>query len=148
VPLRASMRFPADFGGATQANQISAVQASYPMIIMVHGNGHSYQGYDYLLDHWAKNGFIAASIHLNGGQTGSDRARVLFQHLTILKNMFGSKAANNIGIMGHSRGGEAVAIAPRLNQQLGLGHAINAVISLAPTNQYTDEKIVPPWATP
>lgn len=148
VPLKAVVRFPADMGGATMPGQISGAQLSYPMTIIVHGNGHDYQGYDYLLDHWAQNGFIAASIHLNGGMTGTDRALILFEHINILKGMFGGKAANNIGIMGHSRGGEGVVIAARKNQQMGLGHGINAVISLAPTDQYTHETLGPPWATP
>lgn len=151
VPLRAVVRFPADVAGTTTPGQISAALVSYPMVVIVHGQGHDYKGYDYLLNHWAMNGFIAASIHLvntSGVMKGSDRALILFEHLNILKNIFGAKAANNIGIMGHSRGGEAVAIAPRLNNQQGLGHNINAVISLAPTNQYTNETLGGAWATP
>lgn len=151
VPLRAVVRFPADIAGATTAGQISLSQAPYPLIVFVHGQGHDYRGYNYLLDHWAENGFIAASIHLEnawGLQEGSDRALILFEHLTILKNIFGTNVADNIGIMGHSRGGEGVTIAPRLNHQQGLGHAINAVIALAPTNQYTNETLGGDWATP
>lgn len=148
VPLTARVRFPADVAGATLPSQISAAKASYPLAVIVHGNGHTYEAYNYLLDHWAANGLIAASIHLNGNQTATDRARVLFEHINKLKVKFGAKAQNNIGVMGHSRGGEGVATAPRLNQQGGLGHTFNAVISLAPTNQHVDEHIVPPWATP
>jgi hypothetical protein len=148
VPLTARVRFPADVAGATLPGQISGVKSSYPLAIIVHGNGHTYLAYDYLLDHWAANGMIAASIHLNGGQTATDRAKVLFEHITKLKTKFGAKAQNTIGIMGHSRGGEGVATAPRLNQQGGLGHNFKAVISLAPTNQHVNEHIVPPWATP
>lgn len=147
VPLTARVRFPADIPGATQPDQISVKRPAYPITIIVHGNGHTYLAYDYLLNHWAKNGFIAASIHLNGNQTATDRAKVLFEHINKLKTKF-TKAQNNIGIMGHSRGGEGVATAPRLNQQGGLGHQINAVISLAPTNQHVNEHIVAPWATP
>jgi hypothetical protein len=147
VPLTARVKFPADVAGASQASQISNVKASYPMTIIVHGMGHDYRAYDYLLTHWAANGFIAASIHLVG-QTATDRAKVLFEHIGKLKTKFGAKAQNNIGIMGHSRGGEGVATVPRLNQQGSLGHDFRAVISLAPTNQHVDEHIVPPWATP
>jgi hypothetical protein len=151
VPIIANVRFPADAPGATMASQISAAQSSYPVIVCVHGNATqltSYQGYDYLLDHLAKNGFIAVSIHLQPGQTGTDRARILREHLTIIFNTFGTHAANNIGIMGHSRGGEAVVIAARLNQQEAWGWNINAVISLAPTNQYTFENFGGAWARP
>jgi hypothetical protein len=151
VPLRAIVYFPADAPGATTPGQISAAQANYPLVVIVHGNASStssYLGYNYLLQHLAQNGFIAASIHLQPGEAGTDRARVLRRQLQILYGRFGASAANNVGIMGHSRGGEAVVIAARLNQQEGWGYNINAVISLAPTNQYTSEQFAPPWAAP
>jgi hypothetical protein len=148
VGLTARVKFPADAGGATQAGQISNVKPAYPLVIIVHGNGHDYRAYDYLLEHWAKNGFIAASINLAINQTASDRARVLFRHIDILKAKFTTHVENNIGIMGHSRGGEAVAAAPRLSHEMGLPHSIHAVISLAPTNKYVDEHIQSPYATP
>jgi len=68
--------FPADGSGATTASQISTVLPNYPIVVAVHGNSsftNSYQGYNYLLEHWAKNGFIAASIHLNPGMQGTGR---------------------------------------------------------------------------
>lgn len=150
VRLKASVRFPADGPGATTAAQVSAAQPSFPLVVLVHGNGADggYLGYEYLLDHLARNGFIAASIHMEPNQTGTDRARVLRRHLQILFGMFGTHAANNVGIMGHSRGGEAVVIATRLNQQEGWGYGINAVISLAPTNKYTNEHFGGAWARP
>jgi hypothetical protein len=151
VPLNANVRFPADMAGATTVAQISAAQPNYPVVVLVHGNSshiNSYQGYDYLLEHLARNGFIAVSIHMQPGQQGVDRARVLQAHLPIIFGMFGTHAANNVGIMGHSRGGEAVVIATRLNQQEAWGWNINAVISLAPTNQYTFEQFGGAWARP
>jgi hypothetical protein len=151
VPIIANVRFPADAPGATTASQISASQPSYPVVVCVHGNANqltSYQGYDYLLDHLAHSGFIAVSIHMQPGQTGTDRARILQNHLPIIFEQFGTRAANNIGIMGHSRGGEAVVIAARLNQQEAWGWNINAVVSLAPTNQYTFEQFGGAWAKP
>jgi hypothetical protein len=81
------------------------------------------------------------------GMGPKGRARVLFEHLTALKTKFGASAANNIGIMGHSRGGEAVVFAARWNQEQALGHDINAVISLAPTDFYS-ETLGGAWATP
>jgi len=151
VPLRASVHFPSDVPGATTPAQISAARANYPMVVVVHGNSldtNSEMGYEYLLDHLARNGFIAASIHMEPREEGTDRARVAHRHLQILFAMFGAKAANNVGLMGHSRGGEAVVIATRLNQQEAWGYSINAVVSLAPTNQYTDEHFGGAWAAP
>lgn len=150
VPLKATVYFPADVAGATTPGQISAAQPNYPLVVIVHGNGPlgGYLGYEYLLPHLAANGFIAASIHLEPNEEGTDRARVLRRHLQILFAMFGTHAANNVGVMGHSRGGEAVVIAARLNNQEAWGYGINAVVSLAPTNQYTSEHFGGAWAAP
>jgi len=150
TPLRASVWFPADMSGATTAGQISAAQANFPLVVVVHGNGASngYQGYEYLLEHFAKNGFISASIHMNVCMGGTGRARVLRKHLDILFGMFSTHIDNNIGIMGHSRGGEGVVIAARLNSQEAWGYNLNAVVSLAPTDQYTFETFAGAWAKP
>jgi len=136
VAITARVYFPADSAGQTQASQISTTQLSYPMFVFVHGNGHSYQGYNYLLEHMAKNGFIAAAIYIPGGMRGRGRAELCFKHIDRLNTTFGTKAANNIAIMGHSRGAEGVVIAALRNQSQALGHNINAVISLAPTDHY------------
>lgn len=147
VNLIAEVRFPTNSPGVSNPQQISPVQADYPLLVCVHGNGHSYQNYTYLLEHWAKNGFIAASIHLNTGMAGEGRASVLFKHIEILKNLFAGHIQNKIGIMGHSRGGEGVVSAARMNQQQGLSHGIKAIISLGPTDQYTNETLAGLWAT-
>ena len=157
VQLKAHVFYPTDVAGVTDPAQISAVAADYPMIVIIHGNGQDFTSYDFLLEHFAKNGFIAASIDnrfLNGGGSlvhgmhGLGRANMLFKHLEVLKTKFGATAQNNIGIMGHSRGGEGVVKAARINQQTALGHNINAVISLAPTDQNGSESVTSPWATP
>jgi dienelactone hydrolase len=146
--LVAEIRFPADNPGVSEPAQISNAQADYPLLVCVHGNGHNYKNYTYLLDHWAKNGFIAASIHLDSGMAGEGRASVLFKHIDILKGLFAGHIQNKIGIMGHSRGGEGVVSAARMNQQQVLGHGIKAIISLGPTDQYTKETLAGSWATP
>ncbi len=139
VPQRAEVYFPADAAGATLPSQISAAQSSYPLFLVVHGNStdtSSYTGYSYLLEHFAKNGFIAASIHLKFDMKGHGRAEMVFKHIALLQTKFGSSLANNVALMGHSRGGEAVVRAALINQADTLGHNIAAVISLAPTDQY------------
>ncbi|MCG8575044.1 MAG: hypothetical protein MI810_09195 [Flavobacteriales bacterium] len=148
VNRRAHVFFPADAPGATAPGQISASQADYPCVVIVHGNGHNYVNYDFVLEHLARNGFIAASIHLNGGMGGLGRANMLFEHLNILNTAFGASMQNNIGIMGHSRGGEGVFKAARLNQSQALGHNINAIISLGPTDHYGREELGGAFATP
>jgi len=156
VLMKAHVFFPADVAGVTDPAMISATKPNYPLVVIVPGNGHNYTSYDFLLQHFARNGFIAASIdcrYLSGtalvhGMNGLGRANVFFQHMTVLKAKFGATVQNNIGIMGHSRGGEAVLKIARLNQQLTLNHNINAVVSLAPTDQYGSEVLAGAWSKP
>ncbi len=148
---QAIVYFPADIPGATAPGQISAAQPNYPIVIAVHGNSTdvtSYLGYNYLLEHWAKNGFIAASVHSSPGMEATGRTRVLFEHIGRLKSRFGATAQNNIGIMGHSRGGEAVVAALRINKNEALGHNLNAVICLSPSDWILHETMQPAWASP
>lgn len=148
---QAVVYFPADAPGAITPGQISGAQPNYPLIVIVHGNSPdvtSYLGYNYLLDHWAKNGFIAASVHCAPGMEATGRARVLFEHINLLKSKFGASVQNNIGIMGHSRGGEAVVAALRLNQNEALGNNFAAVICLAPSDWILHETMQPAWAVP
>jgi hypothetical protein len=154
--LKAHVFFPADIAGVTDPAQISTSQTDYPLIVIIHGNGHDYTDYDFLLEHFAKNGFIAASIdvrYFDGsidkhGMRGQGRAEALFYHLNVINTKFGTNVQNNIGIMGHSRGGDGVVKAARINQQQALGHNINAVIALAPTDQYGAEVLGGAWTTP
>ena len=156
VRMKAHVFFPADMMGVTDPAQISAAKPNYPLIVVIHGNGQDYFAYDFLLQHFARNGFIAASIdvrYFNGtteahGMAGQGRAEMLFHHLKVLQGKFGGKVQNNIGIMGHSRGGEAVVKAVRINQQQGYTHNINAVISLAPTDRYGTEILGGAWSKP
>lgn len=144
----ALVRFPADVGGATSASQISAARPDYPLVVVVHGNGHYYANYGFLLDHLAANGFVAMSIYMPSGLHGLARANAFFNHLALVKTIFGPKLQNNVGVLGHSRGGEAVFKIARLNQSLGLGIGLNAMFALAPTDQYGRETISGAAATP
>ncbi len=149
---KAVVYFPADAAGATDPSQISTEKPAYPMVVVVHGNSGSvlsYKGYNYLLEHLARNGMIAASIHVYPGAAGVSRARALFKHLEILKTKFGSKIElDQLGIMGHSRGGEAVVIASKLNVDEHLGYKFKAIISLAPTDQYGPYSLAGAYAVP
>ncbi len=152
LELKAAVYFPADVAGATDPSQISDLRDEYPLVVVVHGNSSvidSYKGYGYLLEHLARNGMIAASIHVYPGAAGVSRARALFKHLEILKTRFGDSIDDEkIGIMGHSRGGEAVVIAPKLNIDESLGYNFKAIISLAPTDQYGPYSLAGPYAVP
>jgi hypothetical protein len=148
MPRLAIIRFPADFAGATQASQISTVQPNYPLFVVVHGNGHIYTNYAFLLEHLARNGFIAMSIHIDTGRNGLARANAFFDHLSTIRTIFGLALQNSVAVLGHSRGGEAVFKIARLNQSLGLGIGLNALISLGPTDRYGREAISGAAAVP
>lgn len=85
------------------------------------------------------------------------RANLLYPHLQIIKKRFGAKLDNKIGVMGHSRGGEAVLINANTIGTLASGSTfpttpnprwvhndlkkIKAVFSLAPTDQYQKQTL-------
>jgi hypothetical protein len=124
----------------------------------------SYKGYDYLGDVLASNGYIVVSVSANGinafdnnvNDLGANaRAQLIERHLDIWRDLssgdgsvsgipgnpapFGTRFVDqvdmqNIGLMGHSRGGEGVTEAYLYNQSLGAPYGINAVFALAPVD--------------
>jgi len=127
LPLNARVWYP---GG----------KGPFPLVLIVHGNHgdreFSDPGYEYLGRLMASRGFIFASVDENFLNSAwydifdhltSDndcRAWLLLKHLELWrvwngdpKNPFYGKVdLNNIGLIGHSRGGEAVAIAACFNR--------------------------------
>lgn len=115
----------------------------------------SFQGYDYLAANLASWGYIVVSVSANGinardnsvGDLGMlARAQLIQKHLdkwqtfsTVGGSPFGSLFVgkvdmDDIGTMGHSRGGEGVARHFVLNESLGSPYGINAVLPLAPVD--------------
>ena len=105
----------------------------FPLILIVHGNhnplDYSDPGYGYLGELLASRGFILVSVDenfINGGLRGESdgRAWMLLKHLEVWKKWNDSSSGpfshkvdmHNIGLMGHSRGGEAVGIAASFNR--------------------------------
>ena len=103
----------------------------FPLVLVVHGNhdmkDFSDPGYDYLGELLASRGYILASIDenfINGGIRGENDARgwFLLKHLELFQefsreegNPFFDKVdMGRVALMGHSRGGEAVANAAAL----------------------------------
>jgi hypothetical protein len=142
----------------------------FPLVLIVHGNHSMTQpsdpGYAYLGEHLASRGMIAVSVDenfLNGfGFADGDmaemplRAWLLLKHLeqwrawnTTPGNPFFERAdLDRVGLIGHSRGGEAVAHAAEMNiRPVGavagvsdagdFGFGIRVVVALAPCdNRY------------
>jgi len=133
----------------------------FPLVLVVHGNhdmkDFSDPGYDYLGKLLASRGYILASVDenfLNGGIRGENDARgwFLLQHLKLFQR-FNEEAGNpfrgkvdmgHIALIGHSRGGEAVADAAAFNRlthypddaslTFDFGFDIRGVISIAPVD--------------
>lgn len=115
----------------------------------------SYTGYNYLAEHFASLGYIVISISANSISSTDNfvadygmqaRAELIQYHLdlwntwnTIGGDPFGTTFIdkldmNNIGTMGHSRGGEGVIYHALYNRSLGSPYGIHAVLTLAPVD--------------
>ncbi|MCU0617684.1 MAG: hypothetical protein MUD17_11475, partial [Gemmatimonadaceae bacterium] len=133
----------------------------HPLVLVVHGNhdmtDFSDPGYDWLGELLASRGFIVASVDenfLNGASRSENDARgwMLLKHLetwraladTAGKPLAGRVDFSRIALMGHSRGGEAVAVAGAFNtlshypddanQRFDFGFAIKALVAIAPVD--------------
>jgi dienelactone hydrolase len=144
----------------------------FPLVLIVHGNhnmaDYSDPGYGYLGDLLASRGYILVSVDMNfinGGLRNENDGRgvLLLEHLKAWKsfnedekNPFYRKVDfENIALMGHSRGGEAVGHAASFNRltrypddatvKLNYGFPIKGIIAIAPVDgQYRPaEKLEP-----
>ena len=133
----------------------------HPLVLVVHGNHNmrdfSDPGYDWLGELLASRGYILASVDMNfinGGIRGENDGRgwMLLKHLQAWRrfaddpeNPFhGRVDMGNIALIGHSRGGEAVALAAAFNRltrypddasfEFDFGFRIKAVIAIAPVD--------------
>lgn len=115
----------------------------FPLVLIVHGN-HEMQdfsdpGYAYLGELLASQGFIMVSVDENflnsamddminplkrrGGAENDARGWMLLEHLAQWRTwnadpknpLYGKVDMDHVGIVGHSRGGEAVAVAAAFN---------------------------------
>jgi dienelactone hydrolase len=141
----------------------------FPIVLVVHGNHnmreYSDPGYTYLGELLASRGCIVVSVDenfLNGDWTDNydtendARGWLLLEHLRTWRewnsdstNQFYRKVDfDHIALMGHSRGGEAVAVAVAFNRlalypddarvKLGYGFNIRSVVAIAPIDgQYS-----------
>lgn len=136
----------------------------FPLVLIVHGNHDmtefSDPGYEYLGRLLASRGFILASVDenfLNGWIVGPEKEQairgwLLLEHLKLFRewnaapgNLFYRKVdLNNVALMGHSRGGEAVATAALFNSlaydpddaniTFDYHYPIKALVAIAPVD--------------
>jgi dienelactone hydrolase len=144
----------------------------FPLVLIVHGNhameDFSDSGYAYLGELLASQGFILVSVDenflnsslsdmvdpINSRPSKENDARgwMLLEHLVQWRGwnadpahpLYGKVDMDRIGLMGHSRGGEAVAVAAAFNkldhypddatQAFNYGFNIGAVVAIAPVD--------------
>lgn len=115
----------------------------------------SYDGYDYLAEHFASLGYIVISISANSISNTDNsvadygmqaRGELVQYHLDLWNDwnttgggpwsgaFVGALDLTNIGTMGHSRGGEGVIMHALYNESLGSPYGVNAVLTLAPVD--------------
>lgn len=166
VELKASVHYPTGLPGGP-----------YPVVVFMHGRHAtcyrgstatlrwpcrsnetvipSYQGYDYIAQNLASNGYIVVSVSANGINAYDNnvtdlgmlaRAQLIQRHLqqwntfnTASTAPFGTKFVGKVnltrvGTMGHSRGGEGVIRHYTYNASLGSPYGVKAVFPLAPVN--------------
>lgn len=141
-------------------------EGPFPLVLVVHGNHsmeeHSDPGYAYLGELLASRGFITVSIdenYINGTWSGDFRGRemplrgvLLLEHLKLWREwsearghtVEGKVDLGRIALAGHSRGGEAVAIAAAFNRlphypddatlAFDYGFDIRALVAIAQTD--------------
>ena len=141
-------------------------EGRFPLVLVVHGNhnmnDYSDTGYAYLGELLASRGYIVVSVDQNflngyfaGGISGENdgRAWLLLKHLEVWQDwdqhpespFYGKVDMDKIALIGHSRGGEAVALAALFNAldyypsnglvPFDFGFGIRSVIAIAPTDQ-------------
>ncbi len=147
VPLQGTVRYPASAASAPGTSKVQpSASGGYPVVVFLHGmhdasDLNNAKGYDYLQKGLAENGYVAFSIDagkINGlnNRNASDagalaRGQLLMTTLDLLRagnatgvfngialpELKGKMDLDRVGIVGHSRGAEAVAYAVELNKQ-------------------------------
>jgi dienelactone hydrolase len=129
-----------------------------PLVLYLHGTDQSYRGYGYVQARLASHGFATISINRRGSDTSSysgpasvySRVLGIKHHLDCwrdgqahilesgnINNLLSKRIDfNNIGLAGHSRGGEAIALAVQRNRDERWGYGIRAIHAIAPTDEY------------
>ena len=140
-------------------------EGPFPLVLIVHGNhdmkDYSDPGYGYLGELFASRGYIFASVDenfLNGGIGGENDARgwMLLQHLKAWKTFNDSVGSpfhgrvdmSRIALMGHSRGGEAVADRRGLQSTLPLPRQRRAHLRLQLRHQGDRRDCPRGWPVP
>ena len=142
-------------------------EGPFPLVLIVHGNHgmeeYSDPGYAYLGELLASRGMIAVSVdenYINGSWSGDFRGKemairgwLLLEHLALWRDwnalsghrFDGRVDMENVALIGHSRGGEALPIAYTMNAlerhpddatiEFDYGFAIRSLVAIAQVDQ-------------
>ena len=163
VKRRLRIVFPSD----TTNNQKVSGEGRLPLVAIIHGHHafwepnstnetRNFDGYAYLQEFLAQQGMISVSVDTNAanyfGSMFEMRAEMLLNGLDRMRKLdqdknsplFGRIDFSRVGLMGHSRGGDAVIRAALKNQSRSKDtrFGIKAVCSLAPPDFTGTAKIV------
>jgi subtilisin family serine protease len=108
----------------------------------------SYRGYRYLQEHLAGLGIVSLSIDTNAANELDSRIRfradLVLEALDHLRSLDASSSSpfyrrldfSKVALVGHSRGGDAVALAAELNRTRSTAskYGLRAVVAIAPTD--------------
>lgn len=143
----------ADSGGArttetviTSAGPVSITKI--PARASVRHEVESFRGYRYLQEHLAAAGIVSMSIDTNAANETNSlirfRADLVLEALDHLRSLNADRSSpfhdrldlTKVALVGHSRGGDAVAMASDLNRQRGAAtrYGVRAVVAVAPTD--------------
>lgn len=151
-PVHGSVYYPAQDDGEGQPfHEALAKVGRVPVVFLAHGNHDpadpSYLGYDYLQHDLAKMGMVVVSVDcnaLNGYASGvaniEDRADLVIDSIRHFQDRDATPGDvlhqrldfSRVGLMGHSRGGDAAVMIPAVIGSIGV--TIRSVLALAPTN--------------
>lgn len=148
-------------------------EGPFPVVMIIHGNHgmeeYSDPGYEYLGNLLASRGYITVSVDenfINGSWAGDFRGKelparawLLLKHLEQWRDwnndpshdLSGKANLDEVAIIGHSRGGEAVPIAAAFNKlshfpddsraAFDFNFGIKSVIAIAPTDYRYDRRV-------
>lgn len=102
-----------------------------PLVLLAHGNGFRHDEYQFLVDSLVAHGFAVATLNMADGTGIPERVDSIKAHLKHLVASHGSRFREQIGLVGHSRGGEAVVHVA--NQLVGSPFTIGSVVVMAPS---------------
>jgi hypothetical protein len=163
VPRKLRIVYPADpanpgkVAGTGRLPVVAMIHGSHDPFTNSGTEIRSFEGYGYLQDYLAQNGIVSVSVDTNVANSfnswiemraqmllsGLDRMRDLDQNsqiqlagVSVDSPLFGRLDFSRVGLMGHSRGGDAVVAAVLDNKARGDNSrfGIRAVCSLAPTD--------------